>query len=507
MKSIIVFLMLLVSSPFAAFSADRKGDLADFGVKAGDPAFDNGAIINRAAKSVLELYLPEGTYYFKTPIELKNLRSIHFLGNLVYTGNNGVSAITITGNNVSVNLVGYVSGQKEKISYAKYDEDKATVGVDFVNMNNSTVFINEVRYFNENVRVSGLGAGCSYNKFSIGMIRNANVGLRIYQRDEGGKRGWANENTFIGGRFCNYADWNKAWPTLAIRIAGPDKRADAYHIANSLLFLKQSFENYDTVVYARNVRESDFLYARLEGSKVFVQFAGSSRTNRVSCDYQGSCKLYSDDESNTIPVRMSEVPVYPVAMANVKNGTRTVAAAGGNVYLADGFGFAPSSNLLAASQPSITEAERRSGFLPSIDVNTSVIKVYRVVMNKPGKVYISYLEGGRGAAAPKTDITDSFSAEKTSGVFSMDVKKDYLYFQVPSGVTKIRVSMPASVEYFQILSRGAMAPAEIPQVKASGASKDRPKAGYPGQMFYDETLRRYIFWNGEAWTGFDGSKV
>ena len=474
MRSLVVFLMFLLSSPFAALSADRKGDLADFGVKAGDPAFDNGAIINRAAKSAAELYLPEGTYYFKTPIVLKDLRSIHFLGNLVYTGSNGVSAVTITGNNVSVNLVGYISGQKEKISYAKYDEDKATVGVDFANMNNSTVYINEVRYFNENVRVSGLGAGCSYNKFSIGMLRNANVGLRVYQRDEGGKRGWANENTFIGGRFCNYADWNKAWPTWAVRIAGPDKRADAYHIANSLLFLKQSFENYDTVIYARNVRESDFLYARLEGSNVFVQFAGSSRTNRVTCDYQGSCKLYTSEDSNTIPVRLSDYPFFPVAQVDVKNGMKDLAAVG-------------------------------NAKLPSVVCNTSTIKVFRIIMDKPGKVYVSYLDGGRGAAAPKTDSTDGFAADRASGGFSIDSKKVYVYFQVPEDVNKVQISVGPTVGQFQILSRTWAAPVETP--KMSGSTKDRPKSGYPGQMYYDETLRRYIFWNGEYWSHFDGSKA
>lgn len=508
MRVLVVFLMFLLNSnPLLVLGAERKGNLSDFGVKAGDPSFDNGFIINGAAKSATELFLPEGTYYFKTPIELKNIRSIHFLGNLVYTGANGVSAITITGNNMSVNMVGYISGQKDKISFSKYDEDKSTVGVDFVNMNNSTVFLSEVRYFNENIRVSGLGAGCSYNKFSLGIIRNANVGLRIYQRDEGGKRGWANENTFIGGRFCNYADWNKSWPTMAIRIAGPDKRADAYHIANSLFFLKQSFENYDTVVYARNVRESDFLYARLEGSKLFVQFTGSSRSNRVSCDYQGSCKLYADDESNTIPIRMSEVLVYPVAMVNVKADTRSIHADGGNVYVADGFGFAPATNPMVPSQLFVNEEERKSGFVPCIEVNTSVIKVFRVVMNKPGKIYISYLAGDKGSAAPKTDNTESFISERKTGVYSIEMKKEYLYFQVPINVTLIRVSMPATIESFQILSKSAVAPTVIPQIQVSGPSKNRPKAGYPGQMYYDETLQRYIFWNGQFWSNFDGSKA
>jgi hypothetical protein len=43
---------------------------------------------------------------------------------------------------------------------------------------------------------------------------------------------------------------------------------------------------------------------------------------------------------------------------------------------------------------------------------------------------------------------------------------------------------------------------------ATGATDDRPPAGrYAGEMFFDETLRRPLWWSAGAWRGADGKAV
>jgi hypothetical protein len=46
------------------------------------------------------------------------------------------------------------------------------------------------------------------------------------------------------------------------------------------------------------------------------------------------------------------------------------------------------------------------------------------------------------------------------------------------------------------------------QLPPSGRSADRPAVGrYPGEMFFDLTLRRPLWWSAGAWRGADGSVV
>lgn len=46
------------------------------------------------------------------------------------------------------------------------------------------------------------------------------------------------------------------------------------------------------------------------------------------------------------------------------------------------------------------------------------------------------------------------------------------------------------------------------QLPPSGPSADRPSVGrYPGEMFFDQTLGRPLWWCGHAWRGADGVTV
>lgn len=397
-------------------------DLGWFGLVKGDTA-DNGPTINKVCASFSRILLPAGTYYFKTPITIPSVKSLEFRGNLVYRGKKNTTAITVTGTTAFISFKGSLSNYKNtNVSFANAGKSSNIVGIDFKNVNNSNIYVNEVNYFNENIRVSGIGEGCCYNRFSFGLIRNANVGLRVYQADAGSKRGWANENTFNGGRFTNFSDWNKNDESYAVMIAGPGT-GDKYDSANSLMFNKQSFEGYKTIAYAKNVRNSQFMYARVEGSELFVKFVGNCKDCHITTGYNDGCKHYDASESNMMPLDVDALPSYGSALLG----------ASGNVTL-----------------------------------STVSTKIFKVVLSSAGRVYVSYLEDNSGKKIASTAASGygrpSSTVSKTYFYFNDSSKKfvngsdsKEIVFRVPDNVTKISVSIPSGVSNASVISYGSPA--------------------------------------------------
>ena len=289
-------------------------DLSVFQLSEKDESFDFGPIVNNAAQVCKNIVIPEGKYYFKTPIVLEDMRYYQQYGDLVFFGKEtNVTAIQfLRGESAVINVMGKVmyDTHNNTINYTKTDRTEI-IGVEFVNFNNSLIYIGDVEYFNNNIRVSGYGAGNSYNKYFFGISVFANEHLRIFQKDYPAKQiGWCNENTFFGGRFCNWShfDWDNC-ESVAISIMG-EEIGDSYNGSNSLLFIKpcmESFKNY--AVYAKNVDGCHWQDARTEHCGKFVFFEGVCRNNRISSSYGTSAIDYS--HCNTYPLVLDDMfPVF-----------------------------------------------------------------------------------------------------------------------------------------------------------------------------------------------------
>lgn len=509
-----------------------KGDVANdyvdlrwFGIKENDPAFDNGPIINKVCAAFDNILLPKGIYYFSTPIVVPNVRHLEFNGDLVYRGGKNTTAITLSGTTAVINFNGVVSNSNNKnVSFSNYGKNSNMVGVSFVNLNNSRVYLNEVKYFNENVRVAGLGAGSCYNTFSFGLIRNANVGLRIYQDNANNNIGWANENMFIGGRFCNFSDWNKSNESHAVVIAGPESSSDKYDSANALHFAKQSFEGYDTIVYARNVGSSDFLYSRVEGSKTFVKFVGNCKNCRISTGYNDNCKLYDASENKMIPIRMEEESQFHIATIDLRDGVSAVSNnKGAKGYSSEHFAFASYSSQkfemqTVASVDYSASIPKTTSNAPAVYVDTKSTKLFKVKASSPCRVMVAYVQDNSGSQITWNSIS-SYSAPQSSikeGVFYFNTGShvyvtgadcDEIIFSVPEKVSRIQLRVSGSFETATVMSYREPAPVSFPVALKNGPSSSRPSYGYPGQMYFDTGLSRYITWNGSKWVNFDGSSL
>lgn len=289
-------------------------DVSVYQLKENDRSFDIGAILNTVSGACKSIVVPDGTYYFSTPIVLKDMKYYQQLGDLYYNGKStNVVAVQFYGGNSSViDIIGriYYDTQNKIINYTKKRVTNI-VGVEIVNYHNSDVKFQDVAYFNNNIRISGYGSGTSYNKFTIGMSAFSNEHIRIYQKNlPTSQIGWCNENTFYGGRFSNWShfDWNNC-ESVAIRIEGAET-GDTYNTANSLLFIKPSMEGFKgPAIYAKNVEGCHWLDARTEGCDSFIKFVGVCRYNTATSAYGTERIDYS--ECATYPLKREDVfPVY-----------------------------------------------------------------------------------------------------------------------------------------------------------------------------------------------------
>lgn len=498
----VLFGSLLVSS-IVAFSANH--------LVSDDERFDNGFIINQMAAESKVVNIPEGTFYFSTPILLDGCRTISIYGNLIYVGEKGKPSIVVKGNNVIFDLYGCLSYGKSPVFIGEKD-NKTTIGIDFVNINNSRIYVNEIKQFNENIRVSGIGAGCSYNKFSFGIVRNCLTGLRIYQEDLDGKRGWTNENSFYGGRFCNFSDWKYKNQSVAVRIAGPDQRKDSYNSSNSNLFLKQSFEGFNTVVVAKNTRFCDFLYARLEDSKTFVKFIGECRQCRVSADYNSGCKLYDDSESLRIPIRVDECVFNQFASFDFSSPKIVNNKAGQCMAYIEGCGFlsnisGDNSLLLLGRLSKVSPLTYENQ--PALIINSAGGKLFRVSSTSQCTIRVIYLTSSdskpinksSSTIAPRTLINSSFSKINSYGrtAYSVSLHDGNIYFCIPDSIGSIQISFGNSPHSVSLACTGSIPEIDYPSIIRSGSSSSRPEYAYVGQFFYDTTIGSYLYWNGLEW--------
>lgn len=289
-------------------------DFSWFGLKPDDKEFDNALIINKYAAFFSNIYIPTGKYYTKIPIVIDGRKNITIDGNIFYLGDINSICITIKNaysNNINVN--GFINNSENtNLSHANFGKDTNIIGIDFQNCNNCKVYVSTVSEFNENMRVSGIGDGCSYNLFRFDLLNNGNIGLRIYQEDAEDVYGWANENMFIGGRIAISQSWNtENIDANAIRIEGAGTGKDSYNKVNALYFLKISsewFKHTGYTIYAKNLLSSTFLEGRNENSGDYIKWVGQCNRNDVDLGYLRN-PTFNYDEATGYPFRWDGIKI------------------------------------------------------------------------------------------------------------------------------------------------------------------------------------------------------
>lgn len=399
-------------------------DISVFELRRDDKDFDIGAILNHVNAVCKSIVVPEGKFYIQTPVQLTDIRRYQQYGDLIYNGKSkDVTAVQfLNASSAVINIDGKIAYDiaTDIIDYTKASRTNI-IGVEFININNSSVFVNDVEYFNNNIRISAYGAGNCYNKYSFNLSVFSNEHVRIFQKNQPSNQiGWCNENIFLGGRFCNWShfDWKKC-ESVAIRVEGPEE-GDSYNGANSLLFIKPCMEGFeDCAVYAKNVTGCHWQDARTEGSKKFVKFVGDCRNNLINSMYGTERIDYS--ECFTYPLRLGNMfPVY------------------------------------------ITKDSQKK----SLEIDTKEAKVFKVVFSNSetkARVGIQYLTNHTGENVSKTvqqqmmrprsaGHPHSFYFNSDSGLWMLAVDSFETDFVIPNEVTKIRLYLMGQFEGATIYS-------------------------------------------------------
>ena len=256
-------------------------DITWFGARRGDKASDVGKVINQVQRITNHLIIPAGEFYLSDEeVRIEGNKQIDWIGTIISTSTKKqYNAVTIASGVVSLDMSGYLICQSKSVSYEKGKESNIC-GLTIENVNNGSLKIGTITGFNTGMKVFGYGGGCSYNQFTIQSINDCNTGLLITQRDKQGKIGWANENTFYGGRFWVSSSWDtNRRETHAIVAKGiyPD---DNYNKVNSLYFLRPCTEGTFVPFVFNNAEIVTVVDCRTERGVVGAKLSGKS--NRIN---------------------------------------------------------------------------------------------------------------------------------------------------------------------------------------------------------------------------------
>ncbi len=235
---------------------------------------DIGYKINYAQKYFKRIYTPHCDFELSTPITLSNMEAIEMNGNFHYVGpiKNGGAAITIEKTSNTTVTIKSLRIDEERIDHTD-TRSVNFIGISFTSCNNCLFKVDNVAFFNENIRFQDRYAvGCSSNRLICLHNQNANVGVRFYATDYNKKKSWANETVIQGGRFAKYGTTCKYGKKYGVFIGGPNCDPQTYSTgdvdtqdASSHITIEDaSFDRFDYIAFAKNTKNLSIVRCREE---------------------------------------------------------------------------------------------------------------------------------------------------------------------------------------------------------------------------------------------------
>ncbi|HEY3346630.1 MAG TPA: glycosyl hydrolase family 28-related protein, partial [Nitrospirota bacterium] len=209
-----------------AFGATGNG-------KTDDTAAINAAIAFAAAQKNPTLYFPAaaGNGYAATgTVTIPSGINVDMEAPVIYTGDSDIPALVVGSGKANMNVV--LKLQAVRASQSSWRSENS-VGIKVVNANSCDITIVKTVRFTVGAQFYGDGGGFSYNEVKLLYINSNKIGVDL--NCTGG--GWANENTFYGGRFCIDSTVNTGSSRYGVRITSADK-----YYSNNNIFIRPSFE-------------------------------------------------------------------------------------------------------------------------------------------------------------------------------------------------------------------------------------------------------------------------
>lgn len=277
-----------------------QADITWFGARREDQRVDVGAVINRVQAITQHIIIPSGIFYQTgEPIRIEGNKHVDWIGTIACISNmKQFDAFTVSSGVVTLDMKGSLECKSKSINFSNVGKTDIC-GLVIENIKNSKFNIGNINGFNTGLKVFGHGGGCAYNTFWLAAIRNCNIGLLITQRDKDGKKGWTNENTFIGGRFGANTSWYKDDREIHAIVAKGIYKEDSYNKVNSLYFLRPCAEGKYVPFVFHNASLISVIDCRTEGGVVGAKLSGN--TNRVVLTNSFGTSLSNLDLSELTP--------------------------------------------------------------------------------------------------------------------------------------------------------------------------------------------------------------
>lgn len=186
-----------------------------------------------------ELYFPLcGGYKITSTITVPNGISIRMKAPLIYVGTENIPALVIgsEGTLTNSNLELYLQVIRHTLSDWS---SESCIGIQFLNINESQIFIKQVRKFTIGVQFVGENKkGNAYNSIILGSLNGNKIALDLVAR----YGGWTNENSFFNGRIWVSNEQNIGKSRYGVRLKNID--------AENPNFVASTVYNIDDLVQA-----------------------------------------------------------------------------------------------------------------------------------------------------------------------------------------------------------------------------------------------------------------
>lgn len=497
-----------------AGTLNGEADIDNFGTADG---VDAGTVINKVQDVAEHIVIPAKSYDFTTPVIVSGSKKIDWYGTLRYVGTaTDVDAFTFSTGAGKLNMSGVLSCSAANISYSAPTNIRGLV---IKNKSTCQISIGQVSNFNVNLVIFGEGTGCAYNTIKLGRLFSANIGLLITQKDSNGNKGYANENTFIGGRFVNF-DWNSSNESHAV-VAEKIHNDDTYNTVNALLFSKTSVEGYGTspafiLKNATNIKIND---CRSEGTDTVAKLYGDCRDVNVTVSYGTNAVDYSDlSDNQSNGAFMSDVDTNKKEVFDLDKREQGEKVGGTKYYP---FSLLPMSVSGGTEYYGTYNSTKNTVTKIGVEINftSNSWNPVTIVLNNSDasrkNIYVTLkaeLDGTSIAAASQQNYKVKFlgtSMSYNAGNYwasGANVSRQTILF--PPGVGRVRIMMDNWQVATVIVPQNAWITHRKTFIR-TGATADRPNQNFcfPGLTFFDTDLGKMIVWNGTAWVNVDGTAL
>ena len=450
---------------------------------------DIGESINIAGTYFNKIKVPKNDYIFTTPIDVANAKYVEMLGTYSYQGSvsNNLSLITFRDTSAAIIRVGDITCYDIMANMDYRDNrTKNVIGVRFLNVVYSNLFVQKVAYLNEGIRIcSDVTGGGGDNFIEGNRLLNNNIGVRIYQENlQSGGKSFVND-TRIKINYCNCTS-NFQSTSYGVYLAGPNAdpisyktdAVDTYDRCNGIVIDGGDYELLNTIIYARN---ATFIIENCRGELIttLVKAVGRIRFSYKQ-KFENALGKLDLSECTSFGMFDYELPFkndFEIKVLRFKNGSYTY------VYPYNYYCLKPSG---IDNTPSYGSAISMIGSI----IENIEGKFILVKLDKPGRVSVGYLDANNNNVSGDYPAPNSqFSYRSADKYWNSGTDSRMAFIMIPTGVSRIIVGNVLVDSKFSVYSLGAAV--DNNQVVRSGDT--RPSALPSNEPFFDTTLGKPIF--------------